>query len=73
MDSTNITKKLLPAASDQQTQFLLPVSSFIIYSSTLKMETAGSSETLVPIFQITFYHIPEEYNLQAVSKINPFF
>jgi hypothetical protein len=30
----------------------------------LKMETIGSSETLVPLYQNTRIHIPEDFNLK---------
>jgi hypothetical protein len=39
----------------------------IIYS-TLKMEAAGSSILLVPVYQVTWCHIPEDHNLLQVME-----
>jgi len=36
----------------------------VISPSTLKLEKAGFSQTLVHIYQITWTHIPGDHNLQ---------
>jgi hypothetical protein len=38
----------------------------LAYTSTLKMETAGSSNKFVHFYQTTQYHIPENRNFQSL-------
>jgi hypothetical protein len=39
---------------------LLNLYSRTAYSSTLRMEAAGSSETIIPLYQAVRRHIPED-------------
>jgi hypothetical protein len=49
--------------------YFLHVQGRKIQTSTLKMKAAGSSETLLPIYQATLRHVAEDHNL-AVSGRN---
>jgi hypothetical protein len=48
---------------DRRRNLLFPFSEQKSHSSTLKMEVMGSFATLVPSYQITQHHIPEECNV----------
>lgn len=50
-------------AQTLQTKLLYPSSVQKKDCLTLKMEAVGSSETSVPVYQITRRHIPEDYDL----------
>ena len=39
----------------------------IITPSTLKMEAGSSSETVVPVHQNTWHHMPSDYNLEVFN------
>jgi hypothetical protein len=54
---------LMPATEDQSILWRRRVVWQIKYY-TLKMETAESSETSTPIYQISCHHIPQESNIR---------
>lgn len=52
----------------QATAIILEVHAVPIFTSTLKMETPGCSETLVNTYRNTWHHNPENHNLNFHSN-----